>query len=133
MYKKVEKTKLRLIKKKNLICLQYDPMAHAIKTIAIQNLVCWTVSFFFYFSFFKILFIFIYFIFFCYLFLSVTVQTYRFFCLCIYPPDAQESDGGAYTQDKQIPQPAFKNVNILLFPWNFLLCFFKFNRDMTEI
>ena len=32
----------------------------------------------------------------------------------IYPPDSQESDGGAYTYGKQLPRPAFGDAKILL-------------------
>ena len=35
------------------------------------------------------------------------------FYLYVYPPDSQESDGGANTLGKQLPQPAFGDAKIL--------------------
>ena len=36
------------------------------------------------------------------------------FYLCIYPPDSQESDGGANTWGRQLPRPASGDAKILL-------------------
>ena len=40
------------------------------------------------------------------------------FYLYIYPPDSQESDGGANTFGRQLPRPASGNAKILLSVWN---------------
>ena len=45
---------------------------------------------------------------------------HAFFYLYIYPPDLQESNGGANTQNRQLPRPASEDVKILLFAYNLI-------------
>ena len=38
----------------------------------------------------------------------------------MYPPDSQESDGGANTLGKELPRPAYGDFKMLLFACNLI-------------
>ena len=61
------------------------------------------------------------------MFISLTIslrcsagEYFFYFNLYIYPPDSQESDGGANTQGGQLPRPASGDAKILLSAYNLI-------------
>ena len=50
----------------------------------------------------------------------VFIYLFILFHLYIYPPDSQEIEGGANTEDRQLPRPASGDAKILLFTCNLI-------------
>ena len=50
----------------------------------------------------------------------IIILSKSFYCISIYPPGSQESDGGAHTMGKQLPRPVSGNTKILLSACNLI-------------